>query len=65
MAVPKKRTSHSKTAQRSSGKALKPLNIVYDKNGDPHLQHYVSSAGKYKGIVVIKKKEKKDTTENT
>ena len=64
MAVPKKRTSHSKNRMRHSGKALKRLHITFDQNGDPQLPHYASVTGKYKNRVVVVKKEKKNVEEN-
>ena len=63
MAVPKKRTSHSKNRMRHSGKALKAINIAFDKNGDPQLPHFASVNGNYKGRVVVAKKVKKNKEE--
>lgn len=64
MAVPKKRTSHSKNRMRHSGKALKPLHITFDKNGDPQLPHFASVSGMYKDRIVVAKKEKKGQEES-
>ena len=50
MAVPKKKTSHSKTRQRKAGKGLKQANISYNsKTGEPHLSHRMSKDGIYNG----------------
>lgn len=59
MAVPKKRTSHSRTRKRNSHSALKRVNVVVDKNGDYTMQHNISPNGYYKGVQVIKSKEAK------
>jgi ribosomal protein L32 len=63
MAVPKKRTSHSKNRMRHSGKALKTLHITFDKNGDPQLPHFASASGMYKDRMVVSIKKKKEQEE--
>ena len=65
MAVPKKRTSSSKSKQRRAHGALKKIIIVYDKNtGEPKLPHHVSlEDGFYNGKVMLKKEKKAKTSE--
>lgn len=62
MAVPKKKTSKSKSAMRKGGNGtFKPdfLNPIIDKNtGELRLYHHMSSDGTYRGRQIIVKKEK-------
>lgn len=56
MAVPKRKTSQSKRNMRRSHHALKPTNVVLNKEtGEYQRQHCISSDGTYKGVQVIKK----------
>ncbi len=62
MAVPKRKTSSSKRNMRRSHDALKPINVIEDKeSGEPRLSHRIDlSTGMYKGRQVIKKIDKKE-----
>ena len=62
MAVPKRKTSHSKRNMRRSHDSLRELNIIMDKDsGEPRLAHQIDlSTGIYNGKKIILKKEKKD-----
>ena len=62
MAVPKRKTSTSKRNMRRSHDALKPINVIEDKeSGEPRLSHRIDlSTGMYKGRQVIKKIDKKE-----
>ena len=62
MAVPKKKTSKSRTRQRRSHDALKTINVVVDsKTGEPKLPHHVSlEDGCYKGKQVMVPKHLKE-----
>ncbi len=62
MAVPKKKTSKSKTRQRRAHDALKTINVVMDsKTGEPKLPHHVSlEDGYYKGKQVMLPKHLKE-----
>jgi len=62
MAVPKKKTSYSKTRMRSSTKFIRPSSYYLDDMGIPCLPHRIDSEGKYNGkqIIIKKKKEKKE-----
>ena len=73
MAVPKKKTSKSKTGMRMGGngsyKTTLP-NVMIDKDtGEYKLSHHISLDGYYNGKKVLKekpaKKENKEDTENT
>ncbi len=71
MAVPKKKTSKSRTRQRRSHDALKAINVVMDsKTGEPKLSHHVSlEDGYYKGKQILvpkhlKEKAQKEKTHN-
>jgi ribosomal protein L32 len=59
MAVPKKRTSHSKKRMRSSTKFIRPQTYYHDDMGVPCLPHRIDSEGKYNGKQIIIKKVKK------
>lgn len=67
MAVPKKKTSKSRTRQRRAHDALKTINVVVDsKTGEPKLPHHVSlEDGYYKGkqIMVPKHLREKEKAE--
>lgn len=58
MAVPKKKTSKSKRNMRRAHDALKPINVIMDKDsGEYRLPHRMDkSTGSYNGrqIVVLK-----------
>jgi large subunit ribosomal protein L32 len=58
MAVPKRKTSKSKTNMRRSHHALKKLNIIEDKDsGEPRISHQLDlSTGIYNGRQIIKSK---------
>lgn len=62
MAVPKKKTSKSKRNQRRSHDALKPVNVVIDKDsGEYRLSHHIdSTTGDYNGKSVVIAKLNKD-----
>jgi len=62
MAVPKRKTSKSKRNMRRSHDAIKPINVIEDKDsGEPRLSHRLDiSTGIYNGRQIIKKKESKD-----
>lgn len=62
MAVPKKKTSKSRTRQRRAHDALKAINVVVDsKTGEPKLPHHVSlEDGYYKGKQVMVPKHLKE-----
>ena len=62
MAVPKRKTSHSKRNMRRSHDSLNELNVILDKDsGEPRLSHQIDiSTGIYNGKKIIIKKEKKD-----
>ncbi len=59
MAVPKKKTSYSKTRMRSSTKFIRPQTYHLDDMGLPCLPHRIDSEGRYKGKQIIIKKVKK------
>ena len=59
MAVPKKRTSHSKKRMRSSTKFIRPQTYYLDDMGSPCLPHRIDSNGCYRGKQIIIKKIKK------
>jgi ribosomal protein L32 len=61
MAVPKKRTSHGKKAQRSSCKFIRLIQHYHDSLGNPCLSHRIDSNGWYKGRLVIIKKVKENS----
>jgi large subunit ribosomal protein L32 len=67
MAVPKKRTSHSKKGLRRGGNKTYKLNIpqvlVNKKTGEFQLSHHVSSDGYYGDIRVIVPRVKKTQEE--
>ena len=62
MAVPKRKTSHSKRNMRRSHDSLSESNVILDKDsGEPRLSHQIDiSTGIYNGKKIIIKKEKKD-----
>ena len=62
MAVPKRKTSKSKTNMRRSHNALNSINIIEDKDsGEPRLSHRIDlSTGMYNGRQVLKQKKNKD-----
>ena len=55
MAVPKKKTSKSRRDMRRSHHALKPINVVVDKEtGEYKLPHHISTKdGTYNGRAVV------------
>lgn len=55
MAVPKKKTSKSKRDMRRAHHALKPINVIVDKeSGEYKLPHHMSAKdGTYNGRKVI------------
>jgi large subunit ribosomal protein L32 len=56
MAVPKRKTSQSKRNMRRSHHALKPTNVVINKQtGEHQRQHCIAQDGTYKGVQVINK----------
>ena len=58
MAVPKRKVSRSKGGMRRSHSALKPLNLIKNKEtGVWHMPHCVSPDGLYKGKKVLDKKK--------
>ena len=59
MAVPKRKTSKSKTNMRRSHHALNSINIIEDKDsGEPRLSHRLDvSTGMYNGKTIIKNKK--------
>jgi len=59
MAVPKRKTSKSKTQQRRSHHRIKNINVVEDKkSGEFRLSHHVDlKSGFYKGRQVFEPKE--------
>jgi large subunit ribosomal protein L32 len=65
MAVPKKKTSSSRTRQRRAHDALKPINVVIDsKTGEPKLPHHVSlEDGYYKGKQIMVPKHLKEKSQ--
>ncbi len=66
MAVPKKRTTSSRRDKRRAHDALKPVNVIYDKETGTHrLPHHVSSSsGTYNGVFVLKVSSEKETSNN-
>lgn len=65
MAVPKKRTSHSKKRLRASTKFIRATRYQLDDMGLPCLPHSIDSEGMYKGRQVIIKKVKKKKEEES
>ena len=65
MAVPKKKTSRSKTRQRNSAnsKHIEGAVVVDQTTGEKHRPHHVTDSGYYKGRLVVKKKVKAEETE--
>ena len=61
MAVPKRKTSKSKTGMRRSHDSLHAINIINDKDsGEPRLSHKLDiSTGMYNGKQIITKKDSK------
>ncbi len=53
MAVPKKKTSHSKTRMRASHHAIDKLCLAKPNTVDAFYSHHVSSNGVYKGVIMI------------
>ena len=68
MAVPKKKTSKSKSAMRKAGNGalkVKLPNVMIDKDtGEYKLSHHVSLDGYYKGKKVVETKEDKRKKKN-
>jgi len=60
MAVPKRKTTPSRRGNRRAHDALKPINIVFDKEtGEAKLPHHISlKDGTYNGMEVLKPKSK-------
>ncbi|RYE06071.1 MAG: 50S ribosomal protein L32 [Rickettsiaceae bacterium] len=65
MAVPKKKTSKSKSKMRRSHLALGKINVIIDKDsGEYRLPHNIDrSSGKYNNLAVIVRKEEDTDTE--
>jgi len=65
MAVPKKKTSKSKRNMRRSHHALKPVNVVIDKeSGEYRLPHTLCKAtGRYNNKVVLVAPQEDETEE--
>ena len=59
MAVPKRKTSHSKKNMRRSHDSLRELNIILDKDsGEPRLAHQIDlSTGIYNGKQILEPKK--------
>ncbi len=54
MAHPKTKTSKPRQRSRRSHHALKPVKVLVDKDGNPHLPHHASPiTGEYKGKKVV------------
>jgi large subunit ribosomal protein L32 len=60
MAVPKKKTSKSRKGMRRSHHNHKPINVIINKDGVPHLPGHIASDGTYGGKLVIAPREIKD-----
>lgn len=62
MAVPKKKTSKSKTNMRRSHLALDKINIIADsKTGEPKRPHHISlKDGTYNGRQVLVQREREE-----
>ncbi len=63
MAVPKKKTSYSKSrSRRAQNMKLTPKNYYLDDAGNPCLPHRIDSNGMYKGrqVFSVKQTENKD-----
>lgn len=62
MAVPKKKTSKSKSGMRKGGNGSYkndfPQLVIDKETGEPRLNHHMSASGMYKGRQVVVKKEK-------
>lgn len=55
MSVPKQKTPKSKTRRRRSHLKLKPVQVRFDKDGNPHLPHKATKVtGTYRGKKVTK-----------
>jgi len=63
MAVPKRKTSKSKRNMRRSHHALKPVNVVIDKeSGEYRLPHHIDAqTGSYNGRKVVIEREKEES----
>ena len=66
MAVPKKKTSRSRTRQRRSHNALRRANVIQDKHtGEFTLSHHMTPEEKYyKGRKVVDEDTSADNQEN-
>ncbi len=54
MPHPKTKTSKPRQRSRRSHHALKPVKVILDEEGNPHLPHHASPvSGKYKGKQVV------------
>lgn len=54
MPHPKTKTSKPRQRSRRSHHALKPVKVILDEDGNPHLPHHASPvSGKYKGKQVV------------
>jgi ribosomal protein L32 len=54
MPHPKTKTSKRRKRERRSHLALKPVKVITDKDGNPHLPHHASPvSGEYKGKKVV------------
>jgi len=54
MPHPKTKTSKPRQRSRRSHHALKPVKVILDEEGNPHLPHHASPVtGKYKGKQVV------------
>lgn len=60
MAVPKRKTTPSRRGNRRAHDALKPVNVIFDKeSGEPKLPHHISlKDGTYNGMEILKPKSK-------
>ena len=65
MAVPKRKTSSSKTIMTRSHDSITEVNVILDKDsGEPRLSHRIDlSTGNYRGRPVLIKKDKKDNSQ--
>jgi ribosomal protein L32 len=65
MAVPKKKTSYSKSrSRRMMNMKLKPVNFYLDDNGEACLSHRINSNGFYKGRKIFSDSQEKKIDNN-
>lgn len=63
MAVPKKKTSYSKSrSRRAQNMKLKAKNFYLDEAGNPCLPHRIDSNGMYKGRKIFTVKQNTEST---